>query len=289
MTYQLDRPIIITGAGRSGTKLLRSVLACAPETAVFPREINYIWRHGNVNFPTDQLTPDHARPEVRAFIREQFANLGRRQGGQRVVEKTCANALRLDFVHAVFPEAIIMHLIRDGRAVTESARRRWQAPPDLRYLLEKLRWVPAGDIPYYGLRYLRYQLGRLRGSNKGAQSSWGPRFARLDRLVAEKELVEVCAIQWRACVQAAEGSLECLPDEQALTIRYEELVADPVAVARRVYQHAGLTFTEACAAFARETVHDDNLNKWQQRLSEQELDLLLPHIEAELQRLGYTV
>lgn len=287
MTSGLERPIILTGAGRSGTKLLRRILARSPETAVFPREINYIWRHGNIDFPTDELTPEHARPEVRAFIREQFVKLSRRQGGRRVVEKTCANTLRLDFVHAVFPEAVIVHLIRDGRAVTESARRRWQARPDPGYLLEKLRWVPVTDIPYYGLRYLRYQLGRLRGTTGGAQSSWGPRFAGLDRLVAEKELVEVCAIQWQRCVRAAEASLERLPAEQTLTVRYEDLVADPAAVARCVYERAGLPFSEACAAFARETVHGGNLEKWRQRLSERELALLLPHIESELRRHGY--
>lgn len=289
MTDQLDRPIIITGAGRSGTKLLRCILACAPETAVFPREINYIWRHGNVSFPTDELMPRHARPDVRAFIREQFVKLGRKQGGRRVVEKTCANTLRLDFVHVVFPEAVIIHLVRDGRAVTESARRRWQARPELRYLLEKLRWVPAGDIPYYGLRYLRYQLGRLQGNYNGAQSSWGPRFTGLDRLAVEKELVEVCAIQWRACVAAAETSLQRMPPHQTLTVRYEDLVADPVAVARRVYRHTGLTFSDACAAFAQEKVHEGNLEKWRQRLSEEELSLLLPHVEAELKRYGYAI
>jgi hypothetical protein len=289
MPSQLDRPIIITGAGRSGTKLLRSLLACAPETAVFPREINYIWRHGNIDFPTDELTPEQAQPDVRTFIREQFVKLARNREGRRIVEKTCANTLRLDFVHTIFPEAIIIHLIRDGRAVTESARRRWQARPELRYLLEKLRWVPVRDILHYGLRYLRYQLGRLQGNNNGAQSSWGPRFTGLDRLVAEKELVEVCAIQWRACVQAAEASLRRLPQEQTLTLRYEDLVADPAGVARQVYQHVGLNFTDACANFARQKVHSGNLEKWRQRLSTEDLHLILPHIETELQRHDYSV
>lgn len=289
MAYQLDRPIIITGAGRSGTKLLRSILACAPETAIFPREINYVWRHGNINHATDELTPEHARPEVCAFIREQFVKLSRRQDAPRIVEKTCANTLRLDFVRVVLPEAIVIHLIRDGRDVAESARRCWQGRPSLRYLFEKLRWVPPGDIPYYGLRYLRYQVGRLRGNINGAQSSWGPRFSGLDRLVEERELLEVCAIQWRTCVQAAEASLENYPAEQRLTIRYEDLVADPIAVSRMVYQHAGLTLTDDCASFVNETVHEGNLGKWCDRLSKDEQTLVLPHIESELRRHGYLI
>lgn len=282
-------PIIIVGAGRSGTKLLRSILACAPEVVAFPREINYIWRHGNLGFPTDELRPEHARPEVRAFIRKQFLKRGQAQGGKRVLEKTCANTLRLDFVRSVFPEAYIIHLIRDGRAVTESACRRWRARPDLRYLLEKARWAPLRDVPYYALRYLRYQSGRLKANNTGAQSSWGPRFSGLDQLVAEKELVEVCAIQWRVCVQTAEASIQRWPVGEALTLRYEDLVDDPVGVARRVYQHAQLTFTDDCAAFADEYVRADNIEKWRNHLSEAEVSLILPHIETELRQHGYTV
>lgn len=285
-------PIIITGAGRSGTKLLRSIVARAPETITFPREINYIWRHGNINIPTDELTPDHARPEVCAFIRREFSKLANKHHGKhqsiRVVEKTCANTLRLDFVHAVLPEASIIHLVRDGRAVAESARRRWQAPPDIRYLLEKVRWVPATDIPYYALRYLRYQAGRLQGAN-GSQSSWGPRFQGLDQLVAEKELIEVCGIQWQRCVQAAETALARLPAEHRLTVRYEDLVADPVTVTRQIYQHLNLPFTDEVARFVTDNVHTDNIHKWQERLSDRDLQLLMPHIEAELRTHHYNI
>jgi hypothetical protein len=111
----------------------------------------------------------------------------------------------------------------------------------------------------------------------------------MDRLLVEKHLLEVCAIQWRTCVQAAEASFQHIPAEQRLTIRYEDLVADPVAVARQVFQHTGLTFTGVCSTFARDHVHGGNLEKWRQRLTADELDLLLPHIEEELRRHGYTV
>ncbi|MDX1616147.1 MAG: sulfotransferase, partial [Candidatus Promineifilaceae bacterium] len=278
MSGRLADPIIVTGAGRSGTKLLRAILAQAPETVAFPREINYLWRHGNVSFPTDELRPEHARPDVSAYIRGRFARWSRRNQTLRVVEKTCANSLRLGFVRAIFPTASLIHLIRDGRAVAESARRRWLARPDLPYLLEKLRWVPARDIPYYGLRYMRYQLGRVRGQAIGAPSSWGPRFAGLDQLMTEKELIQVCGIQWRTCVRAADDYLQSIPDSPGHTLRYEDLVADPLVVTAQLFAVLNLTFDESCARFVQATVTQDNLVKWRKRLSIDDLALLLPHV-----------
>jgi hypothetical protein len=289
MTPELDSAtIIIVGAGRSGTKLLRGILASHPETICFPREINYIWRHGNAGYPTDELRPEHARPEVVRYIRERFNALSARHNGARVVEKTCANALRVGFVHTVFPQATIIHLIRDGCAVAESARRRWKARPELGYLLEKLRWVPLSDIPYYALRYLRYQLGRFR-SDQEAESSWGPRFDGLDALVREKTLIEVCGLQWRACVRAAEAALKRLPPDQAITVRYEDLVTEPLEVTGWLFDQVNLTFTAECRDYVEREVSADYVDKWRDRLTERDLSLLMPHIEAELRRHRYEV
>jgi hypothetical protein len=263
------------------------VLSVAPEVAIFPREINYIWRHGNAGYPTDVLTPDHARPEVRQFIQNQFQKFSRRQQKPRIIEKTCANSVRVPFVHAVFPDALFIHIVRDGRAVSESARRRWQASPELTYLLEKLRWVPWQDVPYYGWRYARYQFGRFQGKPDKAQSSWGPRFAGLDELVISKSLLEVCGIQWQTCVEMADTALVQLPPEQTFTLRYEDLIANPVLIARKLYDWADLTLTSDGESFITQIVHGGNLEKWRGELRQDELNVLLSHIEETLLKYGY--
>jgi hypothetical protein len=191
-------------------------------------------------------------------------------------------------VHKVFPEAHIIHLVRDGRAVAESARRRWKASPELSYLWEKLRWVPMSDIPYYALRYLRYQLGRLQ-SDQEAESSWGPRFEGLDALVQKKTLIEICGLQWKACVQAASASLAHLPSDQVTTVRYEDLVMDPMTVTQQIFDRIGLGFVEISQTYVRSKISADYVDKWQERLTERDLHLLMPHISAELQRHGYEV
>ena len=282
------KPMIIVGAGRSGTKMLRSILTAHPDVECFPREINYIWRYGNTNADTDELKPEHARPEVIQYIRNQFSKLSKKRNSEIIVEKTCANSLRVDFVHTIFPKAHIIHLVRDGRAVAESARRCWKARPQIRYLLEKARHVPIRDIPYYGSRYLRYQLGRLNMGD-AKQSSWGPRFARLDELVKEKTLIEVCGIQWKVCVQAAESAMKDLPSDQTITLRYEDIINSSLATIGRLFEKIKLPFTPECQAYARRTVTEEHLNKWQHDLSGQDMRMLMPHIENELLRHGYEI
>jgi hypothetical protein len=280
------RPIIIVGAGRSGTKMLRGILSSHSDVVCFPREINYIWRHGNAEFPTDELTTEHARPEVAAYIRYRFETLSAKNNGRRVIEKTCANSLRVEFVNAVFPEAYIIHLVRDGRAVAESARRRWLAKPEMRYLLEKLRWVPVQDVPYYAFRFLRYQIGRVQLEN-GTQLSWGPRFAKLDTLTKEKSLIEVCGLQWQTCVKAASAALAQLPSKQVLTVKYENLVEDPVTISKHIFEHVQIPFLSESQTYVKNHIHPGNLDKWKQNLSSEELALLEPQIESELLKYGY--
>ena len=151
---QLSRgyqPVVIIGAGRSGTKILKASLCRLPGAGSWPcDEINYVWRHGNASESHDELQPERARPRVRRYIRRCFDRLARRRGLAHVVEKTCANSLRVAFVDRVVPDALFVFLVRDGRDVVASARKRWKAPLDLPYLLAKARFVPLTDVPYYG-------------------------------------------------------------------------------------------------------------------------------------------
>ena len=51
-----DHDIIIIGAPRSGTNMLRDVLTALPGFETWPcDEINLAWRHGNRALPSDEL------------------------------------------------------------------------------------------------------------------------------------------------------------------------------------------------------------------------------------------
>lgn len=281
----MNDPIIILGTGRSGTKLLRSCLASHPDIAAFPKEINYIWRHGNLAAPTDELSPEAATERVKVYVRGRFDKISQK-GSKVVAEKTCANCLRVAFVQAVFPEARFIHLIRDGRAVAESARRCWQRAPKLSYLLKKARWVPPSDVPYYTIRFLKFQAFRWMGE-RGIPASWGPRYSGIDRDVRKMSLLEVCATQWLRCVEAAEAGLRRVPREQVFCMRYEDWVLNPENLLGGLFDFLGLDFADQASNYARAHVRPDYVDRWKSRLSSAEAAAVESLLAPALNRLQY--
>ena len=59
-------PIIILGAARSGTKMLRKALASHPDLHAIPYDINYVWKYGSYQLPHDELRPEHATYAARS-------------------------------------------------------------------------------------------------------------------------------------------------------------------------------------------------------------------------------
>ena len=114
-----------------------------------------------------------------------------------------SNTLRVPFVSSVFPEARFVHLIRDGREVTESAMRQWSAPPDWRNLVTKLRDLRSLN-PGYALWFAHNAaLGAISGRKGG--KVWGPRYPGIESDAQTKPLVELCALQWQYSVTYCAG------------------------------------------------------------------------------------
>ena len=145
--YTGDENVVIIGAPRSGTNVLRDFLCSAPGFATWPcDEINSTWRYGNARHSTDALTPDMATSQIRQYIRGRFHWVARRYDANVVVEKTCANSLRVPFVERVLEQPKYLFIYRDGVDVVQSAMRRWRAPLDFPYTLRKARFVPIKDL-----------------------------------------------------------------------------------------------------------------------------------------------
>ena len=283
----MNEPIIVIAAGRSGSNMMRDAIANHPEVVTWPcDEINYIWRYGNAHFSTDELHPEHATPGVKSYIRAKFERISKQQGGSRVLEKTSANSLRVEYVHEIFPEARYIFLIRDGRDVSASACQRWRASIDWGYILKKAKWVPTRDIPYYGFRYLSNRVFRLSNGQKRVKS-WGPRFTGMQEAVQNHSLIEACGIQWAKCVANARKGLQRVPSSQKIEIRYEELVAEPIGVFRTIFEFLGMTYEDCCIEKIRDFVTPANVGKWKTELSSHDLRKLIPHIRNCLTREGY--
>ena len=161
-------PVFIIGAARSGTKFLRDVLAASPEVACVPYDINYVWRYKNENYSHDALAVDSVTEKVTASIRRNISSLSGVKINQILVEKTVSNSLRVPFVATVCPNAHFVHLVRDGRAVTESAMRQWKKKPDISSLVTKLRQMPLGSFNYVSWFTKNFVTGLFKGRGGGA-------------------------------------------------------------------------------------------------------------------------
>jgi Sulfotransferase family len=278
--------VIVIGAGRSGTNLLRDIICSLDGFGTWPcDEINYVWRHGNRSAPSDELQPSDARPDVKRSIHRAFERQARRRGVATLVEKTCANSLRVAFVQEVFPDARFVSIVRDGRDVVSSAMKRWTAPLDIPYVARKARFVPPADLPYYATRYLGARLRRVR-SPEGRLGSWGPRFHGMPELLAERPLAEVCARQWLRCVEAAETQQAASVDAERLhRVRYEELVHKPTEEIGRLVAFLGASMPPSGRVPDLKT---GSVGVWRSQLSLPDQAVVISVVEGALRSLGYS-
>jgi hypothetical protein len=237
-------PVIIIGAGRSGTNMLRNSICELAEFSTWDcDEINPIWRHGNGHVLHDALTPGHATDSVKKFIRKRFINQWIRLGKpDYLVEKTCANSLRVSFVEEIFPEAKFVYIVRNGADAALSATKRWQGKmeiPALPYYLSKIRNTPLSDLPLFGGRFLKSRLDMLLG-RKQQLSFWGPQFPEMHSLSKSAPLLELCCHQWVACVQASDSAFAAISTDRWTKVRYEDFVATPQACLQRIVEFLGV-------------------------------------------------
>ncbi len=267
--------------------MLRDVLTQASGVATWPcDEINYIWRHGNPRYPSDEFPAEIARPSVQDYIRRQFDWVARRYAARVVVEKTCANSLRVPFVDRVIPEARYIFIYRDGLDAVGSAMARWKAPMDIPYLARKARFVPVMDFPWYAIRYFGSRLHRLV-NREGRVGLWGPQFNGMERLLAEHPLDEACALQWARCVNAAADSFGAMPGEKWLQVAYEDFVREPERELGRVLEFAGIEASSEHLRSAVAGVRVDSVGKGRAELMGETVERLEGVVGDTLRRFGY--
>lgn len=279
--------IVVVGAPRSGTKIIRDTLAGFPEYTTWPcDEIPAIWKHGNLDVSHDALTPRHATPDVRAFIRSEFAKRARRDGAEIVVEKTCANALRVPFVDEVLPKPRFIHLVRDGRDAVPSATKRWTGGTTLAYTLRKARFVPLTDIPRHAASWLTNRLHRLVSEEDRVQF-WGPRFEGIEEVARKYSLLETCAHQWTRCVEKATADLSKIESSRVLTLYYEDFVTNTAQVVQQLSDFLDEPLAEEDVRRLSDPVHDGSIGKGREQFEEDDLERIEPIMEEALRRHGY--
>ncbi len=196
--------------------------------------------------------------------------LRRRAGRVRLLEKTPKNCLRIPFLRALLPDATFVFLRRDGRPTVSSLMDGWRAPDtyETYEVPEPLR-MPGYD----GSRWCFVLPPGWRG-------------------MAERPLEEVCALQWRACVEGVLAHLPALRDAGAVhEIAYEDLVARPREVLEGTLRRLGLPWEEGILPGdgrleVVNAVTAPDPEKWRRR-NGAAVERILPLIADAQRALGY--
>ena len=208
---------------------------------------------------------------IRSAVRLRNALLPRdRETRIRLLEKTPENCLRLPFLLALFPDACVIYLTRDGRSNINSLIEGWKQP----------HLFPGYQVPE-PLRIPGYDRDR-----------WAFALIAGWRDLVSNPLEEICAWQWVRCNEAV---LAHRHQAQArvpyLTIRYEDLISDPSLVLSRVAAFLEIDFEKNLGHFARHlpqinVVSTPDREKWR-RENPKAVQRILPLIEPMMHTLGY--
>jgi len=287
MSSRLKPPIILFGNTRSGTTIVQKAMAIHPEIVEW-YEPNALWLYADPGRSHDEFDESDVSDKVKRYIRKKFLQYQESHGNCVVMEKTPQNILRIPYVHAIFPEAKFMFIVRSPFSFISSVEFKWQRPVTGRGVIRRLKDMPLSQLHYWIRRYLVQQYNK-RILRRKYLSIWGPRYKGIDVDLHENDLMTIIARQWSMVSRKAEQDLaRIFNDGQLLRLRYEDFVNDPVSHIEQISKYCGYEVTEDMIRFARENVKPDRQDKWR-RFDPQVLAQIIPEIRDEMQRHGYEI
>lgn len=150
-----DRVIFVVGAQRSGTNWLQRAIRAHPDVVGSPSETFLIhalaplrdrFHHGSVDSPKTSRSYVHRDAmldQMRALADTVFLGLmdGLDPKAGRFVERTPDHVHDLDLIAEIYPDAHVVHIIRDGRDVVRSLLTQTWGPSEAKDAA--LRWRSA--------------------------------------------------------------------------------------------------------------------------------------------------
>ena len=164
--------------------------------------------------------------------------------------------------------------------------KRWKAQLDVPYILRKVRYVPASDLPYYASRYLFNRIYRLFSHEKRL-AFWGPRLENMETILKQYSLEEVCAIQWQQCVDYSERDFLKINQSKIYRLRYEDFVINPREELIKISQFLNISIPEKQILNILNVVSTQSIGKWRKELDEELITKLIPLMKKSLQRYEY--
>ena len=207
-------------------------------------------------FRYDYLLGVEATPAERKAVHRLVADVLRWSGKRRFAAKLTGPP-RIGYLRSLFPDAIFVHIVRDGRAVVSS-------------LLQVDFW---------------------RDTQRLHEPAWRGGFPDAYRRLWEdggRSPVALAALQWRNVIEVARTERRGLADGQYHELRYEDFLEDPDGTLDRLLAWTGLRPSPRVHAFLNRRFEVRDMNR---RSGGKLADRELAEVEALagplLRELGY--
>jgi omega-hydroxy-beta-dihydromenaquinone-9 sulfotransferase len=196
-------------------------------------------------FPAPDYRPDPATADC---LRRRFKQFRRRSGAAVFLSKRTANNRRIRQLAEIFPAARYIHLVRDGREVTQS--------------LSTVEWWDQHRVWWDG----RTPLEMERAGE--------PRLA-------------VCARNWVREEQELQQQLAAIEPHRLFALRFEDLLHEPRAHLERVSKFLGVEFSVAYSHAIELLNLQPTRTKWKTEWDASQLATVLREAQPMLGKLGY--
>jgi Sulfotransferase family len=163
---------------------------------------------------------------------------------------------RTGLLHAAFPDARFVEVVRDGRAVANS-------------------WLQMGWWQGY------------RGPAAWHLGPLPPAYAE-EWVASGRSFVTLAGLGWKILIDAFEVARSQIPPSQWLQVRYEDVVAEPRKHIADIVDFSGLTWTDDFErAFAQYPFEASRIDGFRRDLDPASVALLEHSLAATLHSLGY--
>lgn len=290
---KFTRPVFILSAPRSGSSYFYEVVRRMKGVFSLTYENDPLWHYffpyKRLDYPTDyiaksELTPTNIKQIKLAFFLKYLNRpkyLNRSDIFKKVlldgllfrqpihyVEKTVANCFHLDILLEIFPDALFIHLVRDGRDCVSSMIEGWNSG---HFSKRKLDYGGPMNISHWC-----YPI----------PPNW--------QTVVSKPLEEICAWSW---LQHNEYVLKkCSEDKsfasRCLQLKFEDFLADPINQTKSIADFLQLEVSPKTLSFMDKnqlswsTITAPKKDKWKE-INKNRIENISPLILPQMNQLGY--